>query len=131
MSIFVPALLIQLQLGSDIVVPGAALLIMAVEAMAQLTYALHDLEGKPLPKPPCYRVRNATFSRALVLQERATQTIMTTLGARAGSKDSWYEFKIHSLVNGTWLEHSRGFVRVEQDRQKSQYSRYESGGVLG
>ena len=119
----------QPQLGSDIVVPGAAMVIMAVEAMAQLTYALHDLEGKPMSKSPCYRVRNANFSRALVLQERETQTIMTTLGARAGSKESWYEFKIHSLVNGSWLEHSRGFVRVEKDRQISQHSRYDYVGI--
>lgn len=102
---------------------------MAVEAMAQLTNALYDLEGKPLLKPPCYRVRNATFSRALVLQEKETQTIMTSLGARAGSKDSWYEFKIDSLVNGSWLEHSRGLVRVEQDRQISQCSRHEHSGI--
>lgn len=96
MSLCVPTLLSQPQLGSDIVVPGAALVVAAVEAMAQLTHALHDLEGKPLPKTPCYRVRNATFSRALVLQERETQTIMTTLGARAGSKDLWY---VHFGVN--------------------------------
>lgn len=129
MSSYVRTLLSQPQLGSDIVVPGAAMVVMAVEAMAQLTYALHDLEGKPLPKPPCYRVRNATFSRALVLQEKETQTIMTSLGARAGSKDSWYEFKIDSLVNGSWLEHSRGLVRVEQDRQISQCSRHEHSGI--
>lgn len=106
------------------------MVVMAVEAMAQLTHAQHNLEGKPLPKPPCYRVRNATFSRALVLQEREKQTITITLGARAGSRDSWYEFKIHSLVNGSWLEHSRGLVRVEQDLQISQHSRYEHDGIL-
>ena len=129
MSLCVQTLLSQRQLGSDIVVPGAMMLVIAVEAMAQLTCALHNLEGKPLPKPSCYRVRNATFSRALVLQEMETQTIMTTLVARAGSTDSWYEFKIHSLVNGSWLENSRGLVRVEQDRQIGQYSRYEHEGI--
>ena len=109
------------------------MVVMAVEAMAQLTFALHDSEGKqlPLPKPPCYRVRNVTFSRALVLQESETQTVMTTLGARAGSRGRWYEFKIHSLVNGSWLEHSRGFVCVEHDRQISQVSRLEHGGIPG
>ena len=104
------------------------MVVMAVEAMAQLTHALHDLEEKPMPKVPCYRVRNATFSRALVLQEREKQTVMMTLGARAGSKDSWYEFKIHSVVNGNLLEHSRGFVRVEEDPQKGQGSSYEHHG---
>lgn len=90
---------------------------MAVEAMAQLSYALHHLEGKPLPERPCYRVRNATFSKALVLEEGTERNVMIGLGARIGSKDSWHEFKIHSLMSGTWVEHSRGLVRVEQDRQ--------------
>ena len=107
------------------------MVVMAVEAMAQLTIALHNLEGRPLPKHPCYRVRNAIFSRALVLQEREAQTVMTTLAARTGSKDSWYEFKIYSLANGSWLEHSRGLVHVEQDRRISQNCKYEHGGIHG
>ena len=119
-----------MQLGSDIVVPGAAIVVMAVEAMSQLTYALHTLERKPLPRHPCYRVRNATFSRALVLEEGRKQTIMITLGARAGSRDSWHEFKIHSLVNGSWFEHSRGLVRAEEDHRISMFAqfRYEHAG---
>ena len=105
-------------------VPGAAMVAMGVEAMAQLTHALYALEGRPLPTPPCYRVRNATFSRALLLEERETQTIMITLGARAGSKDSWYEFKINSINDSNWIEHSRGLVRVEQDRRTGTHSRH-------
>lgn len=107
----------MLQLGSDIVVPGAAMVVMAIEAMAQVVHALNRVENKPLPTKPCYRVRNVTFSRALVLEEGQKQTIMIALATRAGSRDSWFEFKIHSLVSGSWLEHSRGLVRVEEDRQ--------------
>ena len=90
---------------------------MAIEAMSQLSHALHTLEHKPLPERPCYRVRNATFSKALVLEEGREHNVMIALGARTGSKDSWHEFKIHSLMNGSWVEHSRGLVRVEQDPQ--------------
>ncbi|MCJ1306407.1 hypothetical protein MMC25_000049 [Agyrium rufum] len=43
---------------------------------------------------------------------------MIALAPRAGSKDSWYEFKIHSLVKDSWVEHSRGLVRVEEDLKK-------------
>ena len=96
------------------------MVVMAIEAMAQRTYALHHLESGALPEPPCYKVRNVTFSRALVLQEGVTQTIMITLAARIGSKDSWYEFKILSLANNSWLDHSRGLVRVAQDLQMGQ-----------
>lgn len=107
-----------MQLGSDIVVPGAAMIVMAIEAMSQRTEALHLVEGKLPPRAPCYRVRNATFTRALVLEEGKKQTIQIGLSARAGSRDSWQEFKITSLVNGSWFEHSRGLVRVEEDRHE-------------
>lgn len=95
------------------------MVVMAIEAMNQLARALNHIEGKPLPKHPCYRVRNATFLRALVLEEGKGQPIMIGLAARVGARDSWYEFKIHSLVNNSWLEHSRGLVRIETDRRIS------------
>ncbi|KAI9719958.1 MAG: Type I Iterative PKS [Chrysothrix sp. TS-e1954] len=105
------------QLGSDIVVPGAALVVMAVEALSQMSIALHDLESKKLPVHPSYRVRNATFSRALVLEEGRRQPIMIVLTPRSGSRDSWYDFKISSLISNQWIENSRGIIRVEEDRR--------------
>lgn len=93
------------------------MVVMAVEAMAQLAEALHHIEGKKLPEPAAYRVRNATFSRALVLEEGRGQPIMITLTPRTGSRDSWYEFKVSSLVNTSWLEHSRALIRMEADRR--------------
>ena len=103
------------------------MVVMATEAMAQLTYALHKVEERPMPKLPCFRVRNATFSRALLLHEKETRTITVTLNARAGSKDSWYEFRVHSVVNDSRLEHCRGMVSIEEDRQKGQRPKYEYG----
>ena len=97
---------------------------MATEAMSQLSHALHILDHKPLPERPCYKVRNATFSKALVLEEGREHNVMIALGARAGSKDSWHEFKIHSLMSGSWVEHSRGLVRVEQDPQISRFTNF-------
>ena len=99
---------------------------MAVEAMSQLSHALNILEDKPLPERPCYRVRNATFSKALVLEEGREHIVMLALGARTGSKDSWHEFKIHSLMNGSWVEHSRGLVRVEQDPQIREFAKFSN-----
>ncbi len=92
-------------------------MVMAIEAMSQLSRALNILESKHLPERPCYRVRNTTFPRALVLEEGKERNVTIALASRAGSHDSWYEFKIHSLVEGSWIGHSNGFVRLEQDRQ--------------
>lgn len=105
------------QLGTDIVIPGAAMIVMAVEAIAQRAEALYLLEGKPKPKAPSFRVRNTTFTRALVLQQGHRMAIQTELRTRSGSRDAWLEFIIRSLVNGTWMENSRGLVKVEEDLQ--------------
>jgi hypothetical protein len=107
-------------LGSDIVLPGAALIAMAIEAMAQVSQALSTLEQKPQPDRPCYRLRNATFLKALVLEEGKRHDVMLNLATRAGSKDSWHEFRVLSSVNGGWIEHCKGLVRIERDPQIGQ-----------
>ena len=110
----------MMKLGSDIVLPGAALIAMAVEAMAQVSHALSILDQKKPPDHPCYRVRNATFSKALVLEEGKRHDVMLNLGIRAGSKDTWHEFKILSSASGGWVEHCKGLVRIDQSPQISQ-----------
>ena len=95
------------------------MLVMVVEAMAQTAPALHQLEGQPAPRYPCYRLRNATFTKALVLEEGKRQTIMLMLVPRGASYGSWYEFKVLSLVGAAWIEHSEGMIRAEDDPQKS------------
>lgn len=119
-----------MQLGSDIVVPGAAMIVMAMEAMSQRAQALHHLEGKNLPSRPCYKVRNATFTKALVLEEGQSQAITIELNVRTGSRDSWCDFKIQSRVNEGWTEHSRGLVRAEDERPISMFNEVRTGDNL-
>ena len=106
------------RMGPEIVFPAAAFIAMGVEAMAQVSQALHHLEGKALPKSPRYRVRNSTFPKALVLEEEKPTKIMLSLSARPGSKDTWHEFKVFSLTEDAWAEHCRGLVRIEEDTHK-------------
>jgi hypothetical protein len=105
-------------MGPEIVFPAAAFMAMGVEAMSQVSQALNLLEGKPMPKPPRYRVRNSTFPKALVLEEGKKKYIMLSLAARPGIKDSWHEFKVSSLADGIWAEKCRGLVRIEEDDRK-------------
>ncbi|EKG16355.1 Beta-ketoacyl synthase [Macrophomina phaseolina MS6] len=97
------------RMGTDIVFPAAAFMAMAIEGVSQITEALAELEGKPKPARPCYRVRNSTYPRALVLEEGKKTNVMLRLNKRG----SWYEFEVSSLVGSAWAENCRGLVRVE------------------
>lgn len=72
---------------------------MAVEAISQSSQALALVEGLPPAKNIRYRLRNVTFSKALVLEESSKDaTIMLTLALVPGIKGGWHEFKISSLA---------------------------------
>lgn len=106
------------QMGQDIVFPAAAFIAIGVEALYQARQAVDFIEPSLLNEKYRYRLRNCTFPKALVLQEKgAGQKILVTL---ASQQDSWYEFKISSLTSeDTWIEHSRGFICQEEDPKQT------------
>jgi hypothetical protein len=121
-------------LGQEIVFPAAAFIAMGVEALYQAHQATNFIEWSTFIDKYRYRLRNVTFSKALVLQEKGVgHKIMVTL---ASHQDSWYEFKISSLTTeGTWIEHSRGLVCLEEDPKQSNchlyiYIPYELGELI-
>ncbi len=103
-------------MGHEIVFPAAAFCAMAVEALYQARMGVHLTEGTVLADKPRYKLRNVTFPKALVLQENGDgHKIMLSLAACPGTKDSWHEFKIFSLNDKIWSEHSRGLICAEED----------------
>ncbi len=105
-------------MGPDIVFPAAGFMAMAIEAIRQKTEALVILDGKPRLKSPTYRLRNLTFSRALVLEERKDHKIMLTLSPRTGTGNTWHSYKVSSLTDDVWHEHSRGLISIEEGVEK-------------
>ena len=104
------------RMGPEIVFPAAGFMAMAIEAITQCTEALAITEDRGRPTKPVYRLRNVTFPKALVLEEkREDHRVMTTLVPWAGMKDSWHEFKVFSLTDDVWSEHSRGLVRIDEE----------------
>lgn len=101
-------------MGQEIIFPAAAFIAMAVESLYQAHQAIDFLDWETFIDKYRYRLRNITFPKALVLQEKgAGQKIMITLWQK---QDSWYEFKISSLMTeDAWSEHSRGFICLEDD----------------
>ncbi|KAK7744645.1 Type I Iterative PKS [Cytospora paraplurivora] len=113
------------RLGPEVVFPGAGYICMAIEAILQ-THAVLSADdaqaGRGSGSPGSQsseqqvRLRNVSFDRALVLEEGKETRIMLTLSSSAaGQKDGWYCWVVRSLVQGAWVDHCKGQVRVEQD----------------
>ena len=91
---------------------------MAMEAIFQVNHA-HTMSQAPNPAEKSrYRLRNVVFLKALVLEEGREHKLMTVLTPSQGAKDSWYDFKVSSLLEGSWSEHSYGMIRLEEDAQQ-------------
>lgn len=99
------------KLGDQVVFPGAGYIAMAVEAVYQMTMMTEWKEQAPIRYR--YRFRDVKFSRALVLDGQAESRIMLSLTPVLGSTRSWFEYKVSSLREAVWTEHSTGLVRIE------------------
>lgn len=101
------------KLGNQVVFPGAGYIGMAIEAMYQTAFTTTWREETPARFR--YRLRDVKFSRAMVLEEDSESKIMLSLSPVPGSTRSWFEYKVESLREDIWTEHSTGLIRVETD----------------
>lgn len=108
------------KMGQDIVFPAAAFCAMAIEALYQTTQAANP-DGKVTQADQlCYRIRNATFDSALLLDENEPCKIKTILTPCATtSSGPWYQLKIISTKNEITHEHCAGLIRLERNVQET------------
>ena len=100
------------KMGPDVLVPGAGLATIALEAMYQKYCALNPDEALSSPNELAYRFRNVKFDRAVVVEENKPTTIMLTLSKVHGSKD-WHEFRIQTKADDVIYDHCSGLIRVQ------------------
>jgi acyl transferase domain-containing protein len=103
------------RMGHDIVFPAAGYISMAVEAVYQTSVNTLFSKDNKIPENYRFRIRNVKCPRALVLDENNEHKVMLALAPILGSKDAWYEFKVSSLADEIWNEHSTGLIRIELD----------------
>jgi NADPH:quinone reductase-like Zn-dependent oxidoreductase/SAM-dependent methyltransferase len=90
--------------------PGAAMLVMAVEAAKSVSRSRSDriIAG--------YTLRDATFSRALAVSEDPDGTevefYLRSMGLSADRESSWSEFRLYYIENDTWVEACQGRIQV-------------------
>ncbi|KAI0972015.1 hypothetical protein F4678DRAFT_460844 [Xylaria arbuscula] len=103
------------RIGGNVIMPATGFIAMALEALYQKHCVLLEVDGKSGDigrNDLCYRFRNVRFSKALVLEEGKTSTVLFTLTATSGSKD-WHEFRVSTSEGDFTLDHCSGFVRVQ------------------
>lgn len=98
--------------GSDILMPGAGYVTLALEAMYQKYSALNPENQISSPNELSYRLRNVRFERAMVLEEDKPKTITLTLTKMSSSKD-WHEFRVQTVAEEFVYEHCHGLVRIQ------------------
>lgn len=101
-------------IGSDVLMPAAGYVAMALEAMYQKHYALLFAETLGSANDLAYRFRNVRFDRALVLKDRHPVPVILSLAPVPGSAD-WHEFRVSTEAeDGTVRLHCFGSVRVQE-----------------
>ncbi|KAK3348484.1 putative polyketide synthase [Neurospora tetraspora] len=99
------------QIGLDVLMPGAGLVTMAVEAMYQKHCSLNPEKAVPAANELAYQLRHIHFDRALVVEENKTCTILLTLTAVPDNKE-WDEFRISTSSDDVNILHCWGRIRV-------------------
>ncbi|ETS73451.1 hypothetical protein PFICI_15056 [Pestalotiopsis fici W106-1] len=102
------------KIGDQVVFPASGYICMAIEAMYQAN-TMSIWKGVT-PDNCVFRLRDAKFSRALVLSTSESTTINLTLAPFTGSMDSWYEFRVSSMKSDVWTHHASGLVRIESSQ---------------
>ncbi|TVY83046.1 Fumagillin dodecapentaenoate synthase [Lachnellula suecica] len=104
------------KMANQLIFPGSGFIAMAVEAIYQTTTVTEWMGKKPARYR--YRLRDIKFSQGLVAgNEDAELRLMLSLTPVSESTRSWFKFKVSSLKEATWTEHSTGLIRIETDYQ--------------
>ncbi|KAI0426766.1 acyl transferase domain-containing protein [Xylaria sp. FL1042] len=100
------------KINNVVVFPGTGYLVMASEAMRQLSGA-HGIS-----------LRQVTIASALILNSEATETVISMRHHKLTNSldSSWHEFTIsaYNQTSNTWTKHCFGFVRAGSDQLSEQ-----------
>ncbi|GAW17842.1 hypothetical protein ANO14919_073090 [Xylariales sp. No.14919] len=99
------------KMGPNVLMPGAGLATMAIEAMFQRFSAVYPDKGVCSPNELAYRLRDVRFDRGLVIEETKTVTIVVSL---TEVRKDWHRFCISTShgESAHMVNHCSGLIRV-------------------
>ena len=111
------------KMGSEILMPAFGYIAMAIEALYQTSQMVTPDEGVTSASQLRYRLRNIKFDKALVLEENVDAKLMFSLTPHPGTKNPWYNFRVSSSRDESWMTHCIGLIRLEHADVKSKRTR--------
>ncbi|KAI0396952.1 polyketide synthase [Xylariaceae sp. FL0594] len=108
--------LIDHKVFDDILYPAAGMLVMAIEASRQVSDSTRSLKG--------FEFSDVSFRQALrVPDEGGVEShfsLRPSTSQNAVHGPGWSEFQLFTLKEDEWVEHCRGFIRVEYEPDAAQ-----------
>ncbi|KAI1131759.1 hypothetical protein F5Y10DRAFT_285688 [Nemania abortiva] len=103
------------KMGSNVLMPGAGLATMAIEAMFQHFNTVHPDKAVCSPNELAYRLRDVRFDRGLVVEEtKAVNIVLSLTEIQGGRNGDWHRFHISTChgESAHMISHCSGLVRV-------------------
>ncbi|KAI0013838.1 polyketide synthase dehydratase-domain-containing protein [Xylariaceae sp. FL0662B] len=88
---------------------------MAAEAAHQTAFLNQWKDRGQPPAAFAYRLKDVQFVRGLVLNEDERTRVTLAMTPVHASPRRWYNFRVRSWMEGSWIEHCTGLVRVDED----------------
>lgn len=97
---------------SNMVYPGAGCIVMAIEAIRQISVPEQHVLG--------YSLKDIEIMKALVIPDTAqgieVQLALRPLTEKSLDAQGWYEFHVYSIGDeSSWEEHCKGLINAETD----------------
>jgi hypothetical protein len=100
---------------------------MAVEALFQKSKSTGRLGDHIQRHEVCYRLRNVTFPRAMVLKEMGNGlNVLLCLNPCHGAQNLWHEFKVLSLAEDVSDEHCLGIICLGENSAEGDFVYHSS-----
>lgn len=101
-------------IGNQVIFPAAGFLAMAVEAIHQ-TVSMTKWKEQGPPAAFAYRLKDVKILHSLVLEEDERTKTSLALSPVDGSLRPWFSFRVASFHEGSWIDHSTGLIRIDED----------------
>lgn len=101
-------------IGDQIIFPAAGYLAMAVEAIHQTEFMTRWKE-RGMPASFAYCLKDVQFLRSLVLEGDGRTKTSLALNPVHASPRRWYNFRVRSWMEGSWVDHCSGLIRIDEE----------------
>ncbi|GKZ32480.1 type I Iterative Polyketide synthase (PKS) [Aspergillus brasiliensis] len=107
------------RVGSEVLLPGAAYIAIAIEALWQIS-------ATPFSPSNGACLKDFEFQQGLVIPDTDYGIeIMTQLSRQSNKGSGWYTFTVESLLDNQWTTHCSGLITARKTKQKIPWQPHE------